>query len=64
MEDTFQWLNILVKGISLFFDTLTSQYIVERDNSNDTIGEPFTNINYLIDFNFNKVVNKGTILSV
>ena len=47
------------KGISLFFDTLTSQYIIERDNSNDTIGEPFTNINYLVDFNFNKVVNKG-----
>jgi hypothetical protein len=47
------------KGISLFLDTQTNQYVLERDNSNDTIGEPFTNINYLIDFNFNKVVNKG-----
>jgi len=47
------------KGINLYFDRIDNQYVVERDNINDIIGETFTNLNYLVDFNFNKVVNKG-----
>jgi hypothetical protein len=47
------------KGINLYFDRTTSEYVIERDNSEDTIGESFTNINYSVDLNLNKVVNKG-----
>jgi len=47
------------KGINLYFDSNTDQYIVERDNDEDVLGESFTNMNYIIDFNFNKVPNKG-----
>ena len=47
------------KGINLYFDSNHDQYIIERDNVEDVLGEPFTNVNYLIDFNFNKVPNKG-----
>jgi hypothetical protein len=46
------------KGINLYFDKNTNQYILERDNIEDILGEAFTNLNYIIDFNFNKVVNK------
>jgi hypothetical protein len=47
------------KGINLYFDRVDSQYVIERDNSEDTIGESFTNVNYSVDINLNKVVNKG-----
>lgn len=47
------------KGINLYFDKTQNQYLLERDNIEDIIGETFTNINYLVDFNLNKVVNKG-----
>jgi hypothetical protein len=47
------------KGINLYFDKNTNQYILERDNIEDILGESFTNLNYIIDFNFNKVVNKN-----
>ena len=47
------------KGINLYFDTNTDQYVIERDNVEDILGESFTNINYIVDFNFNKVINKG-----
>jgi len=47
------------KGINLYFDKNTNLYIIERDNKDDTIGESFTNSNYIVDINFNKVVNKG-----
>ena len=46
------------KGINLYFDKNTSRYVVERDNIEDILGESFTNLRYLVDFNFNKVVNK------
>jgi hypothetical protein len=46
------------KGINLYFDKNTNEYLIERDNIEDTIEESFTNINYLIDLNFNKVANK------
>lgn len=45
------------KGLVLFFDSLQGNYILERDNVEDTLGASFTNIEYLIDFNFNKLVN-------
>jgi hypothetical protein len=47
------------KGLSLYFDKNTNEYILERDNREDVLNESFTNINYIVDFNFNKVVNKG-----
>jgi hypothetical protein len=47
------------KGLSLFFDKTNNQYVLERDNVDDVIGESFTNIKYIVNFNFNKVVNKG-----
>jgi hypothetical protein len=47
------------KGLNLYLDKNTNQYILERDNVEETLEESFTNINYVVDFNFNKVVNKG-----
>jgi hypothetical protein len=47
------------KGINLYFDKNTNQYVLERDNKEDILSESFTNINYVVDFNLNKVVNKG-----
>jgi hypothetical protein len=47
------------KGVALYLDKNTNQYIIERDNVEDTLGESFTNINYSVEFNLNKVVNKG-----
>jgi len=46
------------KGLALFFDKTSNQYVLERDNVEDVIGESFTNIRYIINFNFNKVINK------
>jgi hypothetical protein len=46
------------KGLNLYFDKNSNEYILERDNVEDVIEESFTNINYIVDFNFNKVVNK------
>jgi len=47
------------KGINLYFDRNQNQYIIERDNREDILNESFTNINYIVDINLNKVVNKG-----
>lgn len=41
-------------GLNLYFDKTTNEYILERDNYEDTIGAAFTNANYIVDFNFNK----------
>lgn len=46
-------------GLLLYYDKTTKKYILERDNRTDIISQPFTNLNYLIDINFNKVPNKG-----
>lgn len=46
--------KITGKGINLYFDKNSSEYILERDNYEDSIGAPFTNANYIVDFNFNK----------
>jgi len=47
------------KGINLYFDKIDNQYILERDNIEDTINDSFINSNFYVDFNFNKLVNKG-----
>lgn len=47
------------KGINLYLDKNTNEYVLERDNAEDSLSESFTNANYIVDFNFNKVVNKG-----
>lgn len=45
------------KGLSLFYNTLDKNFTLERDNLEDTLGASFTNIEYLVDFNFNKLIN-------
>lgn len=47
------------KGINLYYDKVSKEYILERDNVEDTISGSLTSIEYLIDFNFNKCVNMG-----
>jgi len=47
------------KGINLYLDKNTNQYVIERDNAEDVISESFTNVNYSVELNMNKVVNKG-----
>lgn len=50
--------HITGKGLSLYYDTTTKEYVLERDNIEDTLTGSLTGIEYLIDFNFNKVVSK------
>jgi len=52
-------LSLNSKGLSLFFDSKECKYILERTKDNDFLKEPFTNINYIVDINTNKMVNKG-----
>jgi hypothetical protein len=47
------------KGVNLYLDKSTNQYVIERDNIEDTLGESFTNINYSVELNLNKVVSKN-----
>lgn len=42
------------KGLNLYFDQTDGLYILERDNLEDYIKEPFTNVNFILDFNLNK----------
>lgn len=42
------------KGLNLYFDKDTTEYILERDNYEDTIQSAFTNANYVVDFLFTK----------
>jgi hypothetical protein len=46
------------KGINLYYDTVDSRYIIERDNAEDIIGENFVGVEYILDINMNKVINK------
>lgn len=50
--------KITGKGINLYYDKTTKEYILERDNVEDTLNSSLTGIEYIIDFNFNKAVNK------
>lgn len=43
------------KGLILFYDTKTSSFVLERDNANDILGASFTNINYIVDINTEKL---------
>lgn len=58
--------RITGKGVNLYFDKNTKSYIIERDNTEDTINTSFTGINYIVDFNFNKApyLNKYQITEV
>lgn len=47
------------KGINLYYDKVSKEYILERDNVEDTLNAPLTNIEFIVDFNFNKVVSFG-----
>lgn len=51
--------KITGKGLRMFFDKTSKSYTIERDNVDDVIGTSFLGLNYLVDFNFNKSVNKG-----
>jgi len=44
------------RGLNLYFDKNTHEYLLERDNDDDSIGAPFTNANYIIEINLNKLV--------
>lgn len=46
-------------GINLYYDKTTNEYILERDNVNDILNESFNLLNYIVDFNVNKTVNKN-----
>ena len=46
--------RITGKGLNLYFDNSTKTYILERDNTEDILGESFTNANYIVDFCFDK----------
>lgn len=48
------------KGLDLFYDQYSHTYILERSNSETILSEPFTNLNYKLDINTNKVINDGT----
>lgn len=45
------------KGINLYYDKTTSEYIIERDNNEDTLNSSLTGIDFIININVNKVVN-------
>lgn len=42
------------KGINLYFDKTKNEYILERDNYEDTISASFVNANYTIDISLTK----------
>jgi hypothetical protein len=46
--------RITGKGVNLYFDKNAKEYILERDNYEDSIGDSFTRANYVIDINLNK----------
>lgn len=46
--------RITGKGLNLYFDKTKNEYLLERDNYEDTVGTSFTNANYTVDFCFTK----------
>ena len=46
--------RITGKGLNLYYDKTKNEYILERDNYEDTTGAAFTNANFTVDFSFNK----------
>lgn len=66
IEETFKGKHLLVQkyaalGIALYFNKETNEFIIERDNVNDVLGNSFTTINYLVQINMNKVVYKDFV---
>lgn len=49
--------EISAHGISLFFDNNTLEYIIERSNTNDVVGDCITNMRYVLNIDLNKNVN-------
>lgn len=45
------------KGIILYYDRINNWYVMERDNSNDVLGESFTLLNYIVELNADKIPN-------
>lgn len=47
------------KGLVLTLDSKEKHYILERSNVNEVLPDSFTGIEYLVDFNTNKIVSAG-----
>lgn len=45
------------EGINLYYDKNEHDYIIEKDNTNELITDSFTNVNYTVDINTNKIIN-------
>ena len=43
------------KGISLYYNRVDNEYVLERDNSDDILQEPFTLLNYVVEINSEKI---------
>lgn len=43
------------KGISLYYNRADNTYVLERDNSDDILQEPFTLLNYVVEINSEKI---------
>ena len=43
------------QGINLYYDKNTFEYILERDNTQELLTEPFTNTKYIIEVNTTKI---------
>ena len=49
--------NKVKLALNLYYDKTTSEYIIERDNNEDTLNSSLTGIDFIININVNKVVN-------
>lgn len=45
------------KGINLYYDKVSNEYVLERDNACDILGESFNLLQYIVDININKIAN-------
>lgn len=59
--------NMLTKcsgrGLNLYLDKHTNSYTLERDNREHVLEDSFTNINYIININLNKLENKDYFMN-
>lgn len=46
--------RITGKGINLYYNKADNEYVLERDNYEDSVGCSFTGANYVVEFNLNK----------
>ena len=47
------------KGIELYYDQYNRSFLIERSNVETILNDPFTNLNYKVEININKVPNDG-----